>query len=428
MPFGDRPWAPAWLLLLHIMTSMLTSPSPSPAGPSSAPLHHPTPLPTRRDPPTTLPPSLTTPPPPPSPSLNLSPLRRCDLEAREPPPGQCPPTRATISEGPGPPGCPPACTGQSAPSGNGSRPQCLGYVHPAALEAACTAGEEAAARLRLPYCCEHSVLGGLSAAVLADRARCIRHLQHLLELDRLASDLVCRYNEILRRYDCQHTYSVNFDCRHCQEAYRRWVCASLLPHWAGRGRHKVRPCRSVCRAVEQRCPFFLPADKSPQMPTNYAGEPVFMCLDPDIPETGEQLARSMYGDSVSEEAEEILEDEQNAANGLNVAHPHLHPPRPGAGATATPAREIGGCCYTYCENHEMCLQNNALCQKYFNKSAPSPQPTHPPDTSCPVPLTLPSSTCSSVASSHPPPPRLPPVLLTLICVGVRFFLTSMVLR
>ncbi|XP_069669413.1 uncharacterized protein Mid1 [Periplaneta americana] len=80
------------------------------------------------------------------------------------------------------------------------------------------------------------------------------------------------------------------------EAYRRWVCASLFPHYLEKSGERARPCRSTCQQVEQRCPFFLPGDRYPSYPTQYAGEPTFLCLDPNIPETGGQLAKSSYGD------------------------------------------------------------------------------------------------------------------------------------
>uniref|UniRef100_A0A2A4JET0 Uncharacterized protein n=1 Tax=Heliothis virescens TaxID=7102 RepID=A0A2A4JET0_HELVI len=47
--------------------------------------------------------------------------------------------------------------------------------------------------------------------------------------------------------------------------------------------------------VEQHCPYFLPADRAPAYPTQYAGEPTFLCLDPRIPETGAQANKSNYG-------------------------------------------------------------------------------------------------------------------------------------
>nr|CAD7403207.1 unnamed protein product [Timema cristinae]CAD7433541.1 unnamed protein product [Timema monikensis] len=86
-----------------------------------------------------------------------------------------------------------------------------------------------------------------------------------------------------------------------EESYRQWVCGSLFPYFPGAGQLRVRPCRTECQRVEQKCPFFLPGDRAPPWdrapvyPTQYAGEPTFLCLDPNIPETGDQLAKSSYG-------------------------------------------------------------------------------------------------------------------------------------
>lgn len=68
------------------------------------------------------------------------------------------------------------------------------------------------------------------------------------------------------------------------------MCSSLVPHFE---RHefekyestpkdnwtdsRLRPCRSVCYAVEQRCPYLLPTDRAPGLSTQYAGEPTFLC-------------------------------------------------------------------------------------------------------------------------------------------------------
>lgn len=43
-------------------------------------------------------------------------------------------------------------------------------------------------------------------------------------------------------------------------------------------RIRIRPCLSVCQTVEQICPYMLPADRAPAYPTQYAGEPTFLCL------------------------------------------------------------------------------------------------------------------------------------------------------
>lgn len=114
-------------------------------------------------------------------------------------------------------------------------------------------------------------------------------------------------------------------------------------------RKRIRPCLKVCQTVEERCPYLLPGDRSPGYNTQYAGEPTFLCngecfsflfsifyshgvwfinfdqmigfgniipylstknkkkilfiilellpinIDPNIPETGEQLAKSNNG-------------------------------------------------------------------------------------------------------------------------------------
>ncbi|KAM7344419.1 calcium-permeable channel component Mid1, partial [Cochliomyia hominivorax] len=62
-----------------------------------------------------------------------------------------------------------------------------------------------------------------------------------------------------------------------------------------RKRRRIRPCLSVCQTVEQKCPYLLPADRAPSMPTQYAGEPTFLCLDYNIAETEEQLKKASHG-------------------------------------------------------------------------------------------------------------------------------------
>lgn len=83
---------------------------------------------------------------------------------------------------------------------------------------------------------------------------------------------------------CQHKTLVVYLL--FQEAYRRWVCSSLVPHYTRAG-ERVRPCLSVCQDVEQQCPYLLPGDWTNQTvppgetahPTpQYAGEPTFICL------------------------------------------------------------------------------------------------------------------------------------------------------
>ncbi|CAG5018294.1 unnamed protein product [Parnassius apollo] len=96
------------------------------------------------------------------------------------------------------------------------------------------------------------------------------------------------------RWHARHLERVgHLDRRRGGGVVGRWVRAAA----AGPGRPLVRlkPCLSVCQLVEQHCPYFLPADRAPAYPTQYAGEPTFLCLDARIPETGAQANKSNYG-------------------------------------------------------------------------------------------------------------------------------------
>ncbi|KAI4481912.1 hypothetical protein M0802_013847 [Mischocyttarus mexicanus] len=88
------------------------------------------------------------------------------------------------------------------------------------------------------------------------------------------------------------------------EVYRIWTCSALVPYFHHSGPPnldfsekdwtRIRPCMSLCQSVEQRCPYMLPGDRAPAYPTQYAGEPTFLCRDPNIPETGEQALRALH--------------------------------------------------------------------------------------------------------------------------------------
>ncbi|XP_014470323.1 PREDICTED: uncharacterized protein LOC106742153 [Dinoponera quadriceps] len=167
--------------------------------------------------------------------------------------------------------------------------------------------------LRLRHCCEHAVVNALAPGkagplddVLNGGLKCADALDKLLLVDALAARLHCEFEEVLARYDCAQPYSVIHNCTHCKEAYRKWVCSSLVPYFAHGGPMdakspesswtgtRLRPCRSFCQSVEQRCPYLLPGDRAPAYPTQYAGEPTFLCRDPNIPETGGQAARALH--------------------------------------------------------------------------------------------------------------------------------------
>ncbi|KAJ1528438.1 hypothetical protein ONE63_006850 [Megalurothrips usitatus] len=130
----------------------------------------------------------------------------------------------------------------------------------------------------------------------------------------------------------------------------------------------MRPCRSVCRNVEQKCPFFLPGDRAPAYPTQYAGEPTFLCLgkclaDPNIPESGEQLVKSSYG-----------EDD---------------------------------CCYEHCTQDKLptlCARNTSCPPSEKTPPAVVCEPPPPAPTPAPGERTLPSACAASIAAPPPPPP------------------------
>ncbi|CAH0558152.1 unnamed protein product [Brassicogethes aeneus] len=155
------------------------------------------------------------------------------------------------------------------------------------------------------HCCEHAVDSALPPAVFQGGTTCRKHLQALIDLDYLVRKVACGIHDLLTHYDCEQSYSIVHTCQNCENAYRRWVCSSLVPHYSLEG-ERVRPCLSVCHDVEQQCPYLLPQDwtnttlhtqtgeTTSHGPTpQYAGEPTFLCLDPNIPE---QSYNSSNGD------------------------------------------------------------------------------------------------------------------------------------
>ncbi|XP_075723913.1 uncharacterized protein LOC142765987 [Rhipicephalus microplus] len=51
----------------------------------------------------------------------------------------------------------------------------------------------------------------------------------------------------------------------------------------------MKPCREFCHRVEEQCPYFHPTARE-----QYAGEPVFICIDPNIPDLP-SISNSSYG-------------------------------------------------------------------------------------------------------------------------------------
>ncbi|OQV18271.1 hypothetical protein BV898_07667 [Hypsibius exemplaris] len=138
-------------------------------------------------------------------------------------------------------------------------------------------------RLTLPFCGEYTlpmVFGGDDGCVMKNSTReCRDCMEQIYLIDQHAKLVYCHFKQdILGRFDCETPYSVIWkNCSACQSAYRAWVCAMMIPFRMGE--HRINPCRSFCTNVEQRCPYLTPDDK-----VIIAGEPMFFCKDPDIPE------------------------------------------------------------------------------------------------------------------------------------------------
>uniref|UniRef100_A0A8D8V4X3 Transmembrane protein FAM155B n=2 Tax=Cacopsylla melanoneura TaxID=428564 RepID=A0A8D8V4X3_9HEMI len=193
----------------------------------------------------------------------------------------CTAKKMRISEGPGPP--PPA---ETCPSTSNNNSQCLSHIVSSPSVACSDPG-----RFRFQHCREFSLQDTLS-----DTDNCQTRLASLVTIDAEVGILLCSFEEILRRYDCETPYSVAYNCSQCREAYRQWLCASVYHYYGDRREGQVKPCRSICYAVQQKCPFFLPGDTNYTKANQYAGEPSFVCLDPNIPMTSKQMENAMYGE------------------------------------------------------------------------------------------------------------------------------------
>jgi len=157
-----------------------------------------------------------------------------------------------ISEGPGPPSmCPCACENSSPQHSTTTTPhqntnQCLDYLNESHKKSVCGSSlqeserESALNKLQLQHCCEHSVLTSLNATAREnlvsgkDRHTCEVYIDALLELDALAESITCKFAEVLLRYDCSQTYSVNFHCADCKvsspEHSYSWLRKSYVTH------------------------------------------------------------------------------------------------------------------------------------------------------------------------------------------------------
>lgn len=139
--------------------------------------------------------------------------------------------------------------------------------------------------VRLRFCDDYALGRLLAEGALCD-GPCLARLRGM---DHEARRAVAAFRRLLDRYDCDTANSVSWTCKDCEEAYKQWVCSMYLPAVVLEGQ-EVKPCRYICRLVEQRCPYFHPSVKE-----QYAGERVFKCIDPDIPDLDSIQNASSYG-------------------------------------------------------------------------------------------------------------------------------------
>ncbi|XP_064456088.1 uncharacterized protein LOC135366980 [Ornithodoros turicata] len=161
----------------------------------------------------------------------------------------------------------------------------------------------------LPFC-SHLPLQRVLA--IGGGEDCGTRLHSVLQRDAIACQLSCEFHALLSRYDCLGGYAAKWNCHSCARVYQEWTCAMLVPVYpapvdpgggpedpGGGGQSTttegvaavlpVRPCREFCHRVEEQCPYIHPAAKE-----QYAGEPVFICIDPNIPDLP-SISNSSYG-------------------------------------------------------------------------------------------------------------------------------------
>lgn len=104
---------------------------------------------------------------------------------------------------------------------------------------------------------------------------CRQCLRELEQLDADVDSMFCGFDDLIDRYDCAQPFASKWTCADCAESYKNWLCAMHVPYYVGD--EKVLPCVEFCVNVEEICPFFRP-----QILVTHAGDPSFICKDPDI--------------------------------------------------------------------------------------------------------------------------------------------------
>ncbi|XP_076323573.1 NALCN channel auxiliary factor 2-like [Tachypleus tridentatus] len=156
-----------------------------------------------------------------------------------------------------------------------------------------TKREQRLGQLHLDFCSNYALKSVLDSQGWQyikgdDVDHCRTTLHDVVSLDNIAKRVMCEVEDVLARYDCQAGFSVNFKCEDCEKVYREWICAMMVPFHVED--QFVKPCRSFCHRVERQCPYFHPF-----VFEQYAGEPVFFCTDPNVPDIPAITPDSPYG-------------------------------------------------------------------------------------------------------------------------------------
>ncbi|KAL9964528.1 hypothetical protein ACROYT_G028183 [Oculina patagonica] len=134
---------------------------------------------------------------------------------------------------------------------------------------------------RLEFCSSFALKEILNGAFLRNRTSCREQLNILQGVDNAAYRSYKNFEEIIQRTECgenderTHTYSATSTCLDCLEAYKNWICATMLLEAT---KSKKRTCVDLCETVLQRCPYLqpVPNDTGNLVQVGYSA---FNCLE-----------------------------------------------------------------------------------------------------------------------------------------------------
>ncbi|XP_059164146.1 uncharacterized protein LOC131947082 [Physella acuta] len=119
--------------------------------------------------------------------------------------------------------------------------------------------------------CTVYTLGVLVSPTPSNFTGCVQALSTVKATDEDVALNYKGFEDLIRRYDCKTRYSVKWNCTHCKDAYKHWLCSRHLKFY--HQDQQVPPCFEMCASVEEMCPFFRPSVQT------HAGDPSFICKD-----------------------------------------------------------------------------------------------------------------------------------------------------